>query len=126
MRNPDTLRFAKTHEWIDSDGTVGISQHAQEAITDVVFVEVPKPGKAAQQGQSCAAVESVKAAFDIYAPVNGTVSAGNAAVSQNPALVNKDPYGDGWLFKLDISDKAQLNQLMTHSQYQDFLKTNPH
>jgi glycine cleavage system H protein len=120
------LRFAKTHEWIAPDGTVGISDHAQHEITDVVFVELPKPGRAAKGGEGVAVVESVKAAFDIYAPVSGAVAAVNDAVVKNPALVNQSPYENGWLFKLQPASPAERDGLMTHAQYQEFLKSNPH
>jgi glycine cleavage system H protein len=124
--NPDDLRFTKSHEWIAADGTVGISDHAQKEITDVVYVEPPKTGRALKAGEAAAAVESVKAAFDIYAPVSGSVAAANADVTKNPALVNQSPYEKGWLFKIQMSDPAERETLMTHAQYQDFLKTNPH
>ncbi len=101
MNVPDDLRFAPTHEWLrTSDGRVGISDHAQSELTDVVFVELPKVGTRLTAGQTAAVVESVKAASDIYSPVNGEVVAVNEALAANPALVNTDPYGDGWLFAL--------------------------
>jgi glycine cleavage system H protein len=124
--NPSDLRFTKTHEWIAADGTVGISDHAQHEITDVVFVETPKAGRAVKAAESCCAVESVKAAFDIYAPVAGAIAAGNDAVGKNPALVNQSPYDQGWLFKITMADPAERNNLMTHEQYQDFIKTATH
>jgi glycine cleavage system H protein len=124
--NPDDLRFTKTHEWISSDGTVGISDHAQHEITDVVFVETPKAGRAVKAAESCCAVESVKAAFDIYAPVAGSIAAGNEAVGKNPALVNQSPYGDGWLFKISMANPSEREALMTHAQYQEFIKTASH
>lgn len=123
--NPNDLRFTKTHEWIAPDGTVGISDHAQHEITDVVFVELPKPGRAAKGGETVAVVESVKAAFDIYAPTDGDVTAVNEAVSKNPALVNQSPYNDGWLFKLAVKNPDMRNNLMTHDQYQESVKTHP-
>ena len=123
MYNPDQLKFAKSHEWIASDGTMGISDHAQKEVTDVVFVELPAVGKAVQKEAEAATVESVKAAFPIYAPVSGNISSVNDKVAKDPALVNKSPYGDGWLVKLEIANAADLNALMTHAQYQEFLKT---
>jgi glycine cleavage system H protein len=124
--NPDDLRFTKSHEWISADGTVGISDHAQHEITDVVFVELPKPGKEAKGGDAVCVVESVKAAFDIYAPVAGSVAAVNDAVSKDPAVVNRSPYEQGWLFKLKMTAAGDRDKLMTHAQYQEFVKTEKH
>jgi glycine cleavage system H protein len=124
--NPEDLRFTKSHEWIAADGTVGISDHAQKEITDVVFVELPKAGKEAKGGEAVAVVESVKAAFDIYAPVAGAVAAVNDTVTGDPAVVNRSPYEAGWLFKLKMTSDAERHGLMTHAQYQEFVKTNKH
>lgn len=124
--NPDDLRFTKTHEWISADGTVGISDHAQHEITDVVFVELPKAGKEVKAEQGACVVESVKAAFDIYAPVAGSVAAVNAEVPGNPAIVNQSPYEKGWLFKLKMASAADREKLMSHAQYQEFVKTSKH
>jgi glycine cleavage system H protein len=124
--NPNDLRFTKTHEWIAADGTVGITDHAQHEITDVVFVELPKAGRVVKAEEPCAAVESVKAAFDIYAPVSGTIAAGNDAVVKNPALVNQSPYENGWLYRLQMDRPADRDKLMTHDQYQEFIKTSAH
>lgn len=121
MYNPDECRFAKSHEWLAKDGTVGISDHAQHEITDVVFVELPKVGKEVKAGEAVAVVESVKAAFDIYAPVSGKISKVNSEVSKNPAAVNKAPYGEGWLFQLDKSAPAEEQSLMTHQDYKKSL-----
>lgn len=126
MPEPDKCRYAKSHEWIWLDGgeaTVGVSDHAQHEITDVVFVDLPKAGRKAAQGEAVAVVESVKAAFDIYAPAAGEVSAVNPALAADPALVNREPLGAGWLFKLKGVDAKQVEALMTFAQYQDFLKT---
>jgi glycine cleavage system H protein len=123
--NPNDLRFTKTHEWIAADGTVGITDHAQHEITDVVFVELPKANRAVKAEEPTAVVESVKAAFDIYAPVAGTITAVNAAVTKEPALLNKSPYENGWLYKIQPAGAADREKLMTHAQYQDFLKTAP-
>ena len=123
MQDIQKLRFAKSHEWIAPDGTVGITDHAQKEVTDVVFVELPSIGKSAVKDGEVATLESVKAAFPINAPVAGKVSAVNDKVSKNPELVNQAPYGDGWLFKLDVTEAGSLNKLMTHDQYQEFLKT---
>lgn len=126
MQDIQKLRFSKSHEWIAPDGTVGISDHAQKEVTDVVFVELPAVGKAVQKEGETATIESVKAAFPIYSPVAGKVSAVNDKVSKSPEVVNQAPYGDGWLFKLDVADAGSLNLLMTHDQYQEFLKTEAH
>ncbi len=120
------LRFAKSHEWINSAGQVGISDHAQKEITDVVFIELPKVGHVVKAGEACCAVESVKAAFDIYAPVSGTISKANDAVSKDPALVNKEPYGAGWLFEIKASAPAEKDALMTSEGYDKFIQENPH
>ena len=126
MASPETLRYAKSHEWISPDGTVGISDHAQHEITDVVFVELPKAGKTAKAAEAVAVVESVKAAFDIYAPVSGSVEAVNNEVTGNPAIVNQSPYEKGWLFKIKMTSDAERHTLMTHDQYQEFVKTAKH
>ena len=108
MNVPDDLRFAPTHEWLRaSDGCVGISDHAQAELTDIVYVDLPKVGAKLAAGQTAAVVESVKAASDIYSPVGGEVVAINEALAGNPALVNTDPYGDGWLFKLKDVEAAE-------------------
>ena len=122
----NNLRFAKTHEWISAEGKVGISDHAQKEITDVVFVELPAAGKSVQkEGEACT-IESVKAAFPIYAPVAGQIVSVNDKVGQNPELVNKSPYEDGWLFQIKMDSAADLEKLMTEAQYQEFLKSEAH
>jgi glycine cleavage system H protein len=125
VRKPEECRFTKTHEWISTDGTVGISDHAQKEITDVVFVELPKVGKEFKAGEACAVVESVKAAFDIYAPVSGKVVKVNATVGKNPGIVNQSPYGDGWLFTLENTSEAGA-KLMSHADYETFLNADTH
>lgn len=124
--DPKDLRFTKSHEWIAPDGTVGISDHAQHEITDVVFVELPKTGRTVKAEEACAVVESVKAAFDIYAPVAGSISAVNEESAKNPGLLNKSPYGDGWLYKIQMTSPADREKLMTHDQYQNFIKAGAH
>lgn len=124
--DPHQLRFTESHEWIAPDGTVGISDHAQHEITDVVFVELPKTGRAVRAKEACAVVESVKAAFDIYAPVAGSVAAVNDAVAKNPAVVNQSPYDQGWLYKIAMANPADRDGLMTHDQYREFVKTAAH
>ncbi len=115
--------YTEEHEWIDVDGdvaTVGITDFAQGQLGDIVFVEVPDTGAELSQGGDAAVVESVKAASDVYAPVSGTVTEGNDALEGDPALVNSDPEGDGWFFKLALSDKSQLDGLMNAAAYKAF------
>ncbi|MBB4840500.1 glycine cleavage system H protein [Sphingomonas kyeonggiensis] len=116
--------FTEDHEWIDVDGdtaTVGITEYAQSQLGDIVFVEVPEEGKEVAKGDDAAVVESVKAASDVYAPVSGTVIEGNEALADNPALVNEDPEGEGWFFKLTLADTSELDSLMNDSAYQDYV-----
>jgi glycine cleavage system H protein len=120
------LRFAKSHEWINAEGRVGISDHAQKEITDVVFVELPKVGRVVKAGEACATIESVKAAFDIYAPVSGAISKANETLSKDPGLINKEPYGTGWLFEIKASAPAEKDALLTPEGYDKFIKENPH
>jgi glycine cleavage system H protein len=124
--DPNDLRFTKSHEWIAADGTVGISDHAQHEITDVVFVELPKPGRSVKAEEACAVVESVKAAFDIYAPVDGSIAAINDEGAKNPALLNTFPYGAGWLYKIQMTTPSDREKLMTHAEYQRFIKAGSH
>jgi glycine cleavage system H protein len=126
VRDPNQCRFAKSHEWLSPDGTVGISEHAQKEITDVVFVELPKVGKVVQAGEAVAVVESVKAAFDIYAPVAGKISKVNTALSKTPALINQSPYENGWIFLIEKSNPSEESQLMAHQDYQTFLESDTH
>ena len=119
------LRFSKDHEWIRLDGetaTVGITDYAQNALGDVVFVEPPEAGRELGRGDEAGVIESVKAASEIYAPVGGTVIAGNEALAENPALVNTDPLGEGWVFTLTLSDPAELNGLMDEAAYQSYVE----
>ena len=121
MNTPADLRYATSHEWVRLDGeiaTVGISDHAQEELTDVVFVELPAVGRAVDAGDPTAVVESVKAASDIYAPVSGEVVEVNLDVEADPSLVNNDPYGKGWIFKLKVKDAAHVAKLMDAAAYQ--------
>ena len=116
--------FTKDHEWIDVDGgtaVVGITNHAQEQLGDIVFVEVPSAGTKVTKGGDAAVVESVKAASDVYAPVSGTVTEGNAALEGEPALVNTAPEGDGWFFKLTLDDAGELDGLMDRAAYDAFV-----
>jgi glycine cleavage system H protein len=119
---PADLKYLDSHEWarVESDGTVtiGISDHAQGALGDLVFVEVPEVGKALTKGGAAAVVESVKAASDVYSPVSGEVVAANDALGSSPELVNSDPYGAGWLFKIKPSNTAELQQLLDAKAYE--------
>lgn len=121
--SPGDLRFARTHEWLRilADGTreMGISDHAQHALGDLVFVELPEVGRALAAGEACAVVESVKAASDVYAPVAGTVVAVNEQLRQSPELINRDPYGAGWLLRIRPDAAAGEGGLLTASQYDE-------
>ena len=120
MNVPDNLRYAETHEWIKVEGdtgTVGITDHAQNELTDIVYVDPPKLGASVAAGQAAAVVESVKAASDIYSPVDGEVVAVNEALSGNPSLVNTSPYEDGWLFKVRLSNPSQTEALKSPEDY---------
>lgn len=119
-----TRYFTDEHEWIDVDGstaTVGITSYAQEQLGDIVFVEVPAAGASVSKGGEAAVVESVKAASDVYAPVSGTVTEGNAALADDPSLVNSDPEGAGWFFKLTLADPGELDGLMDEAGYKAFV-----
>jgi len=117
---PGDLRYAKSHEWVRVSGdtaTVGITDHAQHELTDIVFVELPAVGRKVKAGEACAVVESVKTASDIYSPVSGEVTAVNKAVVDNPALVNGEPYGNGWFFQIRLSQPAEANALLSPGDY---------
>jgi glycine cleavage system H protein len=121
-----SLYFTKEHEWIRVEGdlaTVGISDHAQQALGDIVFAEAPEAGRVLTRGQEAAVVESVKAASDVYAPVGGEVVEGNGALADDPAVINRDPEGEGWFFKLKLSDPAELEGLMDEAAYREWVKT---
>ncbi|GAA4716636.1 glycine cleavage system protein GcvH [Sphingomonas lutea] len=121
-----SLYFTKEHEWIRVEGdtaTIGISNHAQEALGDIVFAEVPEAGRKVSKGQEAAVVESVKAASDVYAPVSGEVVEGNAAVADDPSLVNSDPEGEGWFFKLKLDDPGEVEGLMDEAAYREWIAT---
>ena len=118
--------FTREHEWIRVDGdtaTVGISSHAQEALGDIVFAEAPEAGRRLSKGQEAAVVESVKAASDVYAPVSGEVVEGNQAVADDPALINSDPEGQGWFFKLKLDNPGELDGMMDEGAYRDWVQT---
>jgi glycine cleavage system H protein len=118
---PSDLKYTKSHEWVRVSGdtaTVGITDHAQHELTDIVFVELPDIGKKFKGGDACAVVESVKTASDIYSPVSGEILETNKAVVDNPALANSEPYAGGWFFKIKLSNPAETNVLLTPEKYQ--------
>ena len=117
---PSDLKYAKSHEWVRVSGdtaTVGITDHAQHELTDVVFVELPEVGKKVKAGEACAVVESVKTASDIYSPVSGEIIESNKAVVDSPALVNSEPYAGGWFYKIKLTQPAEVNSLLSADQY---------
>jgi glycine cleavage system H protein len=121
-----SLYFTKDHEWIRVEGdsaTVGISKHAEEALGDIVFAEAPEPGRQLSKGGDAAVVESVKAASDVYAPVSGEVTAANPAIAEDPAIINRDPEGEGWFFKLALANPAELEGLMDEAAYREWVAT---
>jgi glycine cleavage system H protein len=121
---PDDLRYTTDHEWIRFESgraTVGITDHAQDALGEVTYVELPEAGTAIEQQRELAVVESLKAASDVYAPVGGTVTEANAALEDEPNTINADPYGAGWICKLDGVDESQLSYLLTADQYRELL-----
>ena len=124
---PSDLRFVKSHEWVrlEDDGsvTIGITDHAQEALGDVVFVELPEAGSILAADDEAGVVESVKAASEIYAPLSGEVIAVNAALEETPETVNSNPYDDGWFFKLKLSDEGELSELMDAEAYAEFVES---
>jgi len=127
---PSDLQYTKTHEWVRTlpDGTVeiGITDHAQQELGDLVFVEVPEGGRAVKLGEACAVVESVKAASDVYSPIEGEVTQGNPALAAEPEAVNTDPYGKGWLMRARLAKGAATAQLMSADDYRKLLQTEGH
>jgi len=127
---PNDLRFLKSHEWarLETDGTitVGISDHAQQALGDLVFVETPEPGRRVAAGEAIAVVESVKAASDVYSPVSGEVVAGNADLGGQPELINQDPYGAGWIMRIRPDDKQQFSAMLDARGYEAALAAETH
>jgi glycine cleavage system H protein len=123
---PEDLKYTQTHEWVstEADGSarIGITDHAQEALGDLVFVELPSVGDQVDQGDACAVVESVKAASDIYSPITGEVVAVNEDLEDDPGLVNNDPYGDGWLYAVSPSDEAEMGALLDAAAYEETLE----
>ena len=129
MNFPKELRYTKSHEWARKNGnkaTIGITDYAQKEISDVVFVELPKTGQTAEQGKPVAVVESVKAAFDIYAPMSGKVVRANSEIESDPGRVNGDCYGQGWFLEIEISNEAQWNSLMSSEEYENHIKQTAH
>lgn len=122
---PSDLRYAESHEWVsqEEEGVVkvGISDHAQSQLGDLVFVELPEEGETFGKGDACAVVESVKAASDIYCPVSGEIVVVNEALADTPEIVNNDPYGDGWLFSVKLDDPGELEDLMDAEAYREHL-----
>lgn len=122
MNVPEDLQYAPTHEWLrldGADGTVGVTDHAQAELTDVVYVELPKLGAQVTAKQQVCVVESVKAASDIYSPISGTITAVNDALSAHPALINTDPFGEGWIFKIKIEAGEEIEALKSPAQYRE-------
>ena len=119
---PSELKYAPTHEWVrveeNGEVVIGITEHAQDLLGDMVFIELPEVGRTLDASEECAVVESVKAASDIYAPVSGTVIAINEELEDSPELVNSDPYGDGWLFRVKLADESDLEELLSATGYQ--------
>ena len=129
MSLPQELKYTKTHEWARREGTqvtVGITDYAQKEISDVVFVETPKMGAAVEKGKAMAVVESVKAAFDIYAPVSGKIVKINAELESNPGLVNRDAYAQGFFCQIDMAQPADCDQLLSADDYEKALKEGAH
>ena len=128
--SPGDLKFLKSHEWtrVDGDGkvTVGISDHAQGLLGDLVYVELPNVGDHVEVGTACAVVESVKAASDIYPPVSGTVTEVNGALADKPETINEDAYGDGWIFTVEVEEPEQLNDLLDPDAYAELLEDDDH
>jgi glycine cleavage system H protein len=121
-----TVRYTKEHEWVRMDGdvaVVGITEHAQDALGDVVFVELPEPGREVEEAEACAVVESVKAASDVYAPLAGRIVESNQAIVDDPALVNRDSAGEGWFFKMALADRSAFDALLDEADYKAFLET---
>ena len=122
------VKYSKKHEWVSVDGdlgTVGITKHATEQLGDIVFAEIPDVGKTLTSGGEAAVVESVKAASDVYTPVSGEITEGNPAIVEDPSLVNKDPEGNGWFFKIKITSPDELAALMNKADYEKFVEENP-
>jgi glycine cleavage system H protein len=121
---PDNLKYTKEHEWVlakDGEGTIGITDHAQHELGDIVYVDLPKPGDTIEKGHTLGSVESVKAVSDIYAPVSGEVIAVNELLSQHPEKLNEDPHGAAWLLRVKLAEPAELNELMKAADYEKYV-----
>ncbi|MCB1241749.1 MAG: glycine cleavage system protein GcvH [Verrucomicrobiales bacterium] len=121
MQVPESLRYATSHEWVsvtDGIATIGVTDHAQAELTDVVYLELPTPGKQVKAGDAVAVIESVKAANDIYTPVSGEVVEFNPNLETDPSAVNQAPYTDGWMFRIRLSDPGEIDKLLTPAEYQ--------
>lgn len=127
---PPELRYTKSHEWVEDEGDgtvkVGVTDHAQDLLGDMVFVELPDTGRNVTSGEECAVVESVKAASDVYSPVTGEVVEVNETLTDSPDLVNKDPYGEGWLFRVQLSDSNEVNGLLDAEAYNEVVSEESH
>lgn len=127
---PEILLYTSSHEWVEvlSDGTarVGITDHAQELLGDMVYVEVPEVGDEVKAGEECAVVESVKAASDVYSPISGVIIAVNEHLADNPSLVNSDPYADGWIMRVKLSDESELEELLDAESYAEVAAEDEH
>ena len=125
MKIPDDLMYSKDHEWVRLIGSVarvGITDYAQDALGDVVFVQLPNAGQSVEAGSSCSEVESTKSVSDIYVPVSGKIIAVNQALSESPGLINSDPYGDGWIMEIEVTDTASVAGLMDASSYKQLVE----
>jgi glycine cleavage system H protein len=127
---PAELKYSKSHEWVrresDDTVTVGITDHAQDLLGDMVFIELPEPGRSLEAGQECAVVESVKAASDVYSPISGEVVAVNEAIGDSPELVNKDPYGEGWMMRIKPASASEVDALLDADAYQSLVDSEEH
>lgn len=124
MQVPETLRYSEEHEWVliaDGVATIGITDHAQEELGDIVFVELPALGAVLTKAATLGVVESVKAVSDVYAPIGGTVTTVNERLTSNPEIINEDPYGEGWMVKVTVTDGVEVDGLMTAAQYREFV-----
>jgi len=124
---PENLKYTKDHEWIRIDeggvGTCGITDHAQELLTDIVFVELLETNREVRKGEQVAVVESVKAVSDVYSPVSGRIIEVNAALEDSPEILNSDPYGEGWIFRIEIKAGGEIDELMDHGKYEDHVES---
>ncbi len=129
METPTDLKYSKEHEWVKVDGdiaVVGVTDFAQQQLTDIVFVELPEKGKKVEQNKQLAVIESVKSVSDVFSPVSGEVVEVNEKLKDNPETINKEPYGEGWIARVKLEDKGQLDGLMSAEDYENFTKTEKH